>query len=34
MGCDELQGYFYAKPMPTRELKAWMAAREMVADAA
>jgi diguanylate cyclase (GGDEF)-like protein len=34
MGCDELQGYFYARPMPARELKAWMTEREMVTDAA
>ena len=24
LGCDEVQGYFYAKPMPIDELKAWL----------
>jgi diguanylate cyclase (GGDEF)-like protein len=25
MGCDELQGYLYAKPMPPAQLREWMA---------
>ena len=24
LGCDEVQGYFFAKPMPIDELKAWL----------
>jgi diguanylate cyclase (GGDEF)-like protein len=34
MGCDELQGYFYAKPMPARQLMAWIAEREPLAHVA
>ena len=27
IGCDLVQGYVYARPMPAEELKAWMRAR-------
>jgi diguanylate cyclase (GGDEF)-like protein/PAS domain S-box-containing protein len=32
-GCDEFQGYFYARPMPAAEFEAWAAARPPVAAA-
>ncbi|MGL4406342.1 MAG: putative bifunctional diguanylate cyclase/phosphodiesterase, partial [Notoacmeibacter sp.] len=28
LGCHELQGYFFAKPMPVEKLNEWLAARE------
>jgi EAL domain-containing protein (putative c-di-GMP-specific phosphodiesterase class I) len=34
MGCDELQGYFFARPMPARQLVDWLAERKTVAQAA
>jgi EAL domain-containing protein (putative c-di-GMP-specific phosphodiesterase class I) len=27
LGCDEAQGYLYAKPMPLPELKTWLRQR-------
>jgi EAL domain-containing protein (putative c-di-GMP-specific phosphodiesterase class I) len=27
MGCDEAQGYLYAKPMPAPDLEHWLQAR-------
>jgi EAL domain-containing protein (putative c-di-GMP-specific phosphodiesterase class I) len=30
-GCDEAQGYLYARPMPAEECAAWIAARSSVA---
>ena len=27
IGCDLVQGYVYARPMPAEELEAWMRAR-------
>ena len=29
LGCDEVQGYFFAKPMPIDELKAWLKQSEI-----
>lgn len=29
LGCDELQGFFFAKPMPANALLAWKAAHEL-----
>jgi len=29
-GCDEFQGYFYAKPMPAHELAAWSRSRQVI----
>jgi diguanylate cyclase (GGDEF)-like protein len=34
LGCDELQGYFYARPMPPDRLLAWMSAPTAAAEAA
>lgn len=28
VGCDDIQGYLYARPMPARDLEAWLAARQ------
>jgi EAL domain-containing protein (putative c-di-GMP-specific phosphodiesterase class I) len=28
LGCDVIQGYHYARPMPLRQLRQWWAARE------
>jgi EAL domain-containing protein (putative c-di-GMP-specific phosphodiesterase class I) len=33
-GCDELQGYLYAKPMPAAALESWIAARRQVVSQA
>ena len=27
MGCEEVQGYLYAKPMPSQDVSGWLAAR-------
>jgi EAL domain-containing protein (putative c-di-GMP-specific phosphodiesterase class I) len=32
LGCDVIQGYYYARPMPVTQLPAWWAAREPVAN--
>jgi EAL domain-containing protein (putative c-di-GMP-specific phosphodiesterase class I) len=34
LGCDELQGYLFARPMPADEVQAWQAARTGEAAAA
>ncbi|WP_295540406.1 EAL domain-containing protein [uncultured Pseudacidovorax sp.] len=31
MGCDELQGYFFARPMPADQLSAWARGRPLLA---
>jgi EAL domain-containing protein (putative c-di-GMP-specific phosphodiesterase class I) len=31
MGCDQVQGYYYAKPMPVGELYEWMTVDNKVA---
>ncbi|HET7062539.1 MAG TPA: EAL domain-containing protein, partial [Nitrosospira sp.] len=30
LGCDELQGFLVAKPMPANTLSIWMSRREMI----
>lgn len=32
-GCDEIQGYLHSRPLPPRELAAWLRARQQVAPA-
>lgn len=32
MGCDQLQGFLYAKPMPARNLYAWMTSDDLPAN--
>ena len=32
-GCDEVQGYFFAAPLPYAEAAEWIAARESSRDA-
>lgn len=32
LGCDELQGFLFARPMPARHLQAWLQGHDAVAD--
>ena len=29
-GCNEVQGYYYSRPLPAKELEAWMTARHEI----
>jgi EAL domain-containing protein (putative c-di-GMP-specific phosphodiesterase class I) len=32
MGCDELQGFLFSRPLPAGDLMAWFSKREVTAD--
>jgi EAL domain-containing protein (putative c-di-GMP-specific phosphodiesterase class I) len=32
LGCDEAQGYFIAKPLPSADYESWLARRNAVGD--
>ncbi len=32
LGCDRLQGFYYGKPMPEPDLRAWLAERSKISS--